>query len=81
MFRPSIFPMPKLPALKPWQVVKKLKKLGFIEHHQVGSHLTLKNPDNDKRAVVPIHLKDIKKGTLAAILRESDIDREEFLGV
>jgi len=71
--------MPKLPSLKPREVVKKLKKLGFIEHHQVGSHLTMKNSRNDKRAVIPMHLKDIKKGTLAAILRESDIDRKEFL--
>jgi len=68
-FPPLIFLMPKLPSLKPREVVKKLKKLGFIEHHQVGSHL----------AVIPMHLKDIKKGTLAAILRESDIDRKEFL--
>ena len=71
--------MPKLPSLKPREVVKKLKRLGFIEHHQVGSHLTMKNPANDKRAVVPLHLKDIKKGTLSAILRESDINRQEFL--
>ena len=71
--------MPKLPPLKPRQVVKKLKKLGFIKHHQVGSHLTMKNPSNNKRAVVPMHLSDIKKGTLSAILREAEIDRDEFL--
>jgi len=71
--------MPKLPSLKPREVVKKLKKLGFIEHHQVGSHLTMKNPLNGKRAVVPLHLRDIKKGTLSAILREADVDREKFL--
>jgi len=71
--------MPKLPSLKPREVVKKLKKLGFIEHNQVGSHLTMKNPSNSKRAVVPMHLRDIKKGTLSAILRESDVDREKFL--
>jgi len=34
--------MSKLPSLKPREIVKKLKKLGFIEYHQVGSHLTLK---------------------------------------
>ena len=54
--------MPKLPSLKPRQVVKKLKKLGFIEHHQVGSHLTMKHPVTGHRAVIPLHLKDIKKG-------------------
>lgn len=73
--------MPKLPALKPREIVKKLKKLGFIEHHQVGSYLTMKNPLTNKRAVIPMHLKDIKKGTLSAILRESGIDKEEFIKI
>ena len=72
--------MPKLPSLKPKEVVKRLKKFGFIEHHQVGSHLTMKNPETNQRAVVPMHLKDIKKGTLLALLREAGIDREDFIG-
>ena len=71
--------MPKLPSFKPREVVKKLKKLGFIEHHQIGSHLTLKHPDTKLRAVVPMHLKDIKKGTLLSLLREAGIEKEEFL--
>ena len=73
--------MPKIPSLKPREVVKKLKKLGFIEHHQVGSHLTMKNPITKKRAVIPMHLKDVKKGTLSAILRESGIEKEDFLNL
>lgn len=73
--------MPKLPSLKPRDVVKKLIKLGFIEHHQIGSHLTMKNPETNNRAVIPMHLKDIKKGTLSAIIRESGIDRDEFIGI
>jgi len=71
--------MPKLPSLKPREVVKKLKSLGFVKHHQAGSHLTMKNVSSGKRAVIPMHLKDIKKGTLSAILHEADIEREEFL--
>lgn len=71
--------MPKLPSLKPRDVVRKLKKIGFVEHHKVGSHLIMKNLKDSKRAVVPMHLKDIKKGTLSAILREADIDRDKFL--
>lgn len=71
--------MPRIPSLKPREVVKKLEKLGFAKHHQVGSHLTMKNLANGKRAVVPLHLKDIKKGTLSAILRESDVDKEDFI--
>lgn len=71
--------MPKLPILKPQQLVKKLQKLDFIKDHQTGSHLIMYHSDSDRRAVVPIHLKDIPKGTLAAILRESQIDFKEFL--
>ena len=73
--------MPKLPVLKPRDVVKKLKKLGFIEHHQAGSHLTMKHPETKQRAVIPMYLKDVKKGTLSAILREAGIDKESFINV
>ncbi len=71
--------MPKLPSFRPREVVKKLRKLGFIEHHQVGSHLTMKHPDTKHRAVVPMHLKDLKKGTLLSLLREAGIEKEKFL--
>ncbi|MDP1722650.1 MAG: type II toxin-antitoxin system HicA family toxin [Candidatus Gottesmanbacteria bacterium] len=71
--------MPKLPSLKPREVVKKLKRLGFEEHHQVGSHLTMKHPVTDHRAVIPMHLKDIKKGTLSSMLREAGIEKDEFI--
>ncbi len=69
--------MPKLPSLKPRELVKKLKKLGFIEHHQVGSHLTMKHP-SERRAVIPMHLKDLKKGTLNSLLKEANASREEI---
>jgi len=71
--------MPKLPSFTPRDVIKKLKKLGFIEHHQVGSHLTLKHPQTERRAVVPMHLRDIKKGTLLSLLREAGIEKDEFV--
>lgn len=71
--------MSKLPSLKPREVVKKLAKLGFINHHQVGSHLTMKHPFTGRRAVVPLHLKDIKKGTLLSLLREAGIEKDTFI--
>lgn len=71
--------MPKLPSFKPREVVGKLKKLGFVEHHQVGSHLTLKHVITNRRAVVPMHLKDIRKGTLLSLLREANIEKDDFL--
>lgn len=73
--------MPKLPSLNPREVVKKLKKLGFVRHHQVGSHLTMKRQETKRRAVIPLHLKDIKKGTLVSLLREAGIEKDDFLKV
>jgi len=73
--------MPKLPSLTPREVVKKLKKLGFTEHHQVGSHLTMKHAVTKRRAVVPLHVKDIKKGTLFSLLREAGIEKNEFIQI
>lgn len=71
--------MPKLPAISPKDVIKKLKKLGFVKDHQTGSHIVFYHQETDRRTVVPYHLGDIKKGTLSALLREAGIDRDEFL--
>ncbi|KKP65764.1 MAG: hypothetical protein UR68_C0031G0005 [Candidatus Roizmanbacteria bacterium GW2011_GWA2_35_19] len=73
--------MPKLPALKPKQALKKFEKLGFIIDRQSGSHVVLFHPKTKRRAVIPLHLTDLKKGTLSAILRESGINKEEFIQI
>jgi len=70
--------MSKLPVLKPKEVMRKYEKLGFIVDRQSGSHLILFHPKTKRRAVIPHHLKDLKKGTLSAILRESGVNKEEF---
>ncbi|MEK7079369.1 MAG: type II toxin-antitoxin system HicA family toxin [Patescibacteria group bacterium] len=71
--------MPKLPVLKPKQVLKRFEKLGFVIDRQSGSHLILYHPKTKKRAVIPLHLTDLKKGTLSAIIRESGVNKEDFL--
>lgn len=73
--------MPKLPSLKPKKIIRKLKKLGFIEDHTTGSHIIFYHPKTKKRAVVPYHLKDLPLGTLLSLLREAGVDKEDFLKV
>lgn len=53
---------------------------GFVETHQRGSHLYLKNNDGLKIATVPIHgSKDIPIGTLHNIVvRQAGLSVEEF---
>ena len=47
--------MKKLPSLKAKDVVRILKKLGFEEDRQKGSHLVLINNFSHTRTVVPMH--------------------------
>lgn len=73
--------MPKMPSLTPREITRKLKKLGFIEDRVRGSHHIYYHIKTGRRAVIPFHTKDVKPGTLSAILREARISREEFLKV
>jgi predicted RNA binding protein YcfA (HicA-like mRNA interferase family) len=54
-------------------VRKKLKKAGCKETSQRGSHLKVKCPV-DKQGIVPVHKgKDIPKGTLKSISRQTGV--------
>jgi len=66
--------MPKV--YTPKQVLVKLKKLGFIEDRQSGSHIVLIEPESKRRAVTPFHLKQLPKRTLSSILREMKISKK-----
>ena len=71
---------PKLPSVNARQLVRALKKVGFEEQRQRGSHLHLKRDSDGKRVTVPVHKgRSIPTGTLRAILRDADISVEAFL--
>ena len=73
--------MPKLIPHRPKDVVRKLQKLGYQIDRQKGSHVIMYNSKNKKRAVVPMHTKELKKGTLRSILRGCDISVDKFLTI
>ena len=50
-----------------------LKKHGFIEKRQVGSHLHLYHPLRQMRITIPMHNKDLKRKTLFSIFRQAKI--------
>ena len=72
--------MPKLSRLPARKVVQKLKKAGFSQTHQRGSHLYFKSDDGKRVVTVPIHgAKDIPVGTLYNIVvRQAGLSVEEF---
>jgi predicted RNA binding protein YcfA (HicA-like mRNA interferase family) len=72
--------MPKLPSVSGERVVKALKRAGFVQPRQKGSHVSLEKRTGDKtwRTVVPMH-SDVAKGTLADILKQCGLTLPEFL--
>ena len=70
--------MSNSPSLTPKDVVRILKKKGFVLDRSRGSHKIWLHPDSNKRAVVPMHNKDIPTGTLYAILKQAGIEKDEL---
>ena len=73
--------MSKLPALTPEKVIKVLKKKGFVLDRVKGSHHISYHPETRRRVVVPLHKKDLPKGTLLEILKQAGISKDELKGL
>ena len=71
--------MPKLPSFKPRDLIKKFQKLGYIVNRQKGSHVILYNLVERRRLTIPLHVKDLPKGTLFSIIKQAGLTKEEFL--
>ncbi|RMG28206.1 MAG: type II toxin-antitoxin system HicA family toxin [Methanobacteriota archaeon] len=59
------------------EVIKALRRIGFVVDHQKGSHVFLHNLEKNVSVVVPDH-KELKKGTLNSILKRAGITLEEL---
>lgn len=59
--------------MSPKEIIKLLKKNGFQEVSQNGSHVKLRNPETRRTVVVPYHSKDLKKGLEQAILKQAGL--------
>jgi predicted RNA binding protein YcfA (HicA-like mRNA interferase family) len=62
------------------ELAKRLKRLGCeIERQGKGSHTIWRNSSTGKRAVIANWgQKDIPPGTIRGILRQLDLNREDF---
>jgi predicted RNA binding protein YcfA (HicA-like mRNA interferase family) len=70
---------PKLPRATCEQLIRALRRAGFEEQRQRGSHLHLRRESDGKRITVPMHKGvTVPTGTLRAILRDANISIDEF---
>jgi len=71
--------MSNLPILKPTEVISILKKLGFAEVRQRGSHIQFRHADG-RGTTVPFYKgRDISPVLLRKIAQDIKLTIEEFL--
>jgi len=67
--------MSNFPSLTPKELIKILENKGFILKRIHGSHHYYLHPATGKITVVPMHNKDLAKGTLHAIFKQAGIGK------
>lgn len=71
----------RLPAFRPRQLIRVLEQKGWRLARSKGSHHHFMHPENLSIVSVPVHPRDLKRGTLSGVLKDAGISREEFLDV
>lgn len=69
--------MPRLPTLNAKKVERALLACGFIFVRQHGSHRIYVKGIH--AVTIPFHNKDLRKGTLKSIIKQTGLPFEEFL--
>jgi len=69
----------RLPTVRPRQLIRVLERCGWTLARSKGSHHHFTHPDKPQIVSVPVHAKDLKRGTLSGILADAGISRDEFL--
>lgn len=73
--------MSKLPVVSGKDLIKAFAKIGYEVDHQKGSHIILRQINTPfRRLTIPNH-KEIAKGTLKAIIRESGLTVDELVNM
>ena len=62
----------------PKEMVAALKRAGFVEHHQAGSHLYLWHPTEQRMTTVSMHSKDLPRPVMKKILKQAGLSESEF---
>jgi predicted RNA binding protein YcfA (HicA-like mRNA interferase family) len=66
-------------VLTPRQLIRALQRAGFVLHHVRGSHHYFRHPDKPGVLVtVPYHNRDLKRGTLRAIMRQAGLTADDL---
>jgi len=73
--------VPKLPVVSSRQAIKAFQKIGYEFNHQTGSHLVYRRTEPPHVHLSIPERKELAKGTLRSLIRQSGITVEEFINL
>lgn len=72
--------MSKLPSITSAQAIAAFGKADFVDVRSKGSHHHLKKEGHPNLLTVPMHNgRDLGKGLLAKLIKDSGLTRDEFI--
>ena len=73
--------MAELPVISGREAVRAFGKAGYEMDRQRGSHIVLRQAEPPhRRLTIPDH-RELKKGTLRALIRQAGLSVEEFVSL
>jgi predicted RNA binding protein YcfA (HicA-like mRNA interferase family) len=70
--------MPEVPVLRPKEVIRTLRKLGWEVARQRGSHIILTKEGNIASLSIPNH-PEVARGTLRSLISRAGLTVDEFI--
>ncbi len=64
-------------TIRPKELIRIIEKLGFVHERTAGSHAHFRHADG-RWTTIPVHNKELKKGTLHAILKSINLTLEDL---
>jgi predicted RNA binding protein YcfA (HicA-like mRNA interferase family) len=68
----------RLPRVRAIDVLRALKRAGWYEIRQSGSHVRLRHDERPEDLTIAMHGGDVPTGTLRAIIRQAGLTIAEF---
>ncbi len=72
--------MSRLTPLKPKEVIRKLRRLGYVGPVSGGKHVRMVHLETGQIVPIPVHgKKDVSVGVIREIIKQIGITREEWI--
>ena len=69
---------PRLPGVRPQELIRALEKAGFEFVRQRGSHRTMHDVITDRLVVVPVHPRELPRWLLKKIIKDAGLTEDEL---